>query len=571
METILFLILRKLRRPLILIIASFAISVVGLSLMPGIDDQGNTWYMTIFQAFYVVSYTATTIGFGEVPYAFSQAQRLWMTFSIYLTVIPWFYAIGRIVTLLQDPSLRQATLINSFTKTVEEINSPFYILCSYGESASYLAKALDKKDIRVVVIESVQERLYELELSNTRNSIPSLCGDAKLPENLVRAGVYHPLCKGVVTLTDNDEVNLAVAIAVKLMNPKLQMIARAERDDIAANMASFGTDHIINPYTLFGEQLAIRVHAIGTFILHEWLTSTPGDTLMPPEAPPKGKWIVCGYGRFGKSVVTNLNNENISTTIVEASPTETGCESCIIGSGTEAKTLIDANVKNAVGIIAGTDNDINNLSIIMTAYELNPNLFTVIRRNKRHNSKLFSELKANITMQPTDIIAHECLAHMISPLLAQFLALVRTQNNEWANQLISQLVSVVGENVPETWAITINAESTPAIMSFIEEGVQISLKHLTRNPQNRDEALEIVPLMISQNNQNHLCPSYRTLLQPGDTVLLCSTPAGRRALSHTLNNIKTMSYIIDGIDLPNSIVWRWFSYIFNTKNQTKIR
>lgn len=571
METILFLILRKLRRPLILIIASFAISVVGLSLMPGVDDQGNTWYMTIFQAFYVISYTATTIGFGEVPYPFSQAQRLWMVFSIYLTVIPWFYAIGRIVTLLQDPSLRQATLINSFTKTVEAINSPFYIICSYGESASYLAKALDKKDIRVVVIESVQERLYELELSNTRNSIPSLCGDAKLPENLVRAGVYHPLCKGVVTLTDNDEVNLAVAIAVKLMNPTLQMIARAERDDIAANMASFGTDHIINPYTLFGEQLAIRVHAIGTFILHEWLTSTPGDTLMPPEAPPKGKWIVCGYGRFGKSVVTNLNNENISTTIVEASPTETGCESCIIGSGTEAKTLIDANVKNSVGIIAGTDNDINNLSIIMTAYELNPNLFTVIRRNKRHNSKLFSELKANITMQPTDIIAHECLAHMISPLLAQFLALVRTQNNEWANQLISQLVSAVGENVPETWAITINAESTPAIMSFIEEGVQISLKHLTRNPQNRDEALEIVPLMISQNNQNHLCPSYRTLLQPGDTVLLCSTPAGRRALSHTLNNIKTMSYIIDGIDLPNSIVWRWFSYIFNTKNQTKIR
>lgn len=571
METILFLILRKLRRPLILIIASFAISVVGLSLMPGVDDQGNTWYMTIFQAFYVISYTATTIGFGEVPYPFSQAQRLWMVFSIYLTVIPWFYAIGRIVTLLQDPSLRQATLINSFTKTVEAINSPFYILCSYGESASYLAKALDKKDIRVVVIESVQERLYELELSNTRNIIPSLCGDAKLPENLVRAGVYHPLCKGVVTLTDSDEVNLAVAIAVKLMNPTLQMIARAERDDIAANMASFGTDHIINPYTLFGEQLAIRVHAIGTFILHEWLTSTPGDTLMPPSAPPKGKWIVCGYGRFGKSVVTNLNNENISTTIVEASPTETGCDSCIIGSGTEAKTLIDANVKNAMGIIAGTDNDINNLSIIMTAYELNPNLFTVIRRNKRHNSKLFSELNANITMQPTDIIAHECLAHMISPLLAQFLALVRTQNNEWANQLISQLVSVVGENVPETWAITIDAESTPAIMSFLEEGVQISLKHLTRNPQNREEALEIVPLMISQNSQNHLCPSYRTLLQAGDTVLLCSTPAGKQALSHTINNIKTMSYIIDGIDLPNSIVWRWFSYIFNTKNQTKIR
>jgi len=217
MDTILFLILRKLRRPIILIIVSFGVCIFGLTLMPGVDDQGNTRYLTIFESFYIISYTATTIGFGEIPYAFTQAQRLWMTFSIYVTVIPWFYAIGRIVTLLQDPSLRQATYINSFTKSVEAINTPFYILCSYGESASYLAKALDQKDIRVVIIESQEDRLYDLELSNTLNSIPALCGDAKLPENLIRAGVHHPQCRGVVTLTDNDEVNLAVAIAVKLM------------------------------------------------------------------------------------------------------------------------------------------------------------------------------------------------------------------------------------------------------------------------------------------------------------------------------------------------------------------
>lgn len=124
--------------------------------------------------------------------------------------------------------------------------------------------------MRAVVIESQQERLNELELAETYNVIPYLCADAKLPDNLIKAGVHHPLCMGVVTLTDNDEVNLSVAVAVKLMNPNLSVLARAERDDIAANMASFGTDHIINPYTLFGDQLAMRVHALGTYILHEW-------------------------------------------------------------------------------------------------------------------------------------------------------------------------------------------------------------------------------------------------------------------------------------------------------------
>jgi len=557
MNNILFLILRRLRRPLIVIILSFAIAVVGLTLMPGVDDKGNPWRMSVFQAFYVISYTATTIGFGEIPYPYSQAQRLWMTLSIYLTVIPWFYALGKIITLLQDTALRHAMTTERFAKSVRLIQEPFYILCSYGESASVLAKALDDKGMRVVVVESLQERLNELELSDTRNVIPSLCADAKLPDTLVHAGVHHPLCSGVVTLTDNDQVNLAVAVAVKLMNPDLPVLARAEREDIAANMASFGTDHIINPYVLFGEQLAVRVHAIGTYILHEWLTDVPGDTLPPPECPPMGRWIVCGYGRFGKSVVKNLEREHMTTTIVEAAPELTGCENCIVGSGAEAKTLIEAGVHDAVGIIAGTDNDINNLSIVMTAYELNPKLFVIVRKNKRHNNALFKKFDANITMQPHDIIAHECLAHMISPLLAQFLALARNQSNAWANALVSHLVSVVGETVPETWAVTINSKNAPAVAAFIQQNHGVTLLNLTQDPANRQNYLPAVPLMLLRNNEPWLLPAGSAFLNEGDQILFCGKPMAKSTQLRLLNSHKDLTYVVDGVEVPDSLVWRW--------------
>lgn len=557
MNSILFLILRRLRRPLIFIIVSFAIAIIGLTLMPGMDDKGQPWHMSIFQALYVISYTATTIGFGELPYPFSQAQRIWMTFSIYLTVIPWFYAIGKIITLLQDPSLRQTMIIENFARNVRQLKEPFYILCSYGESASLIAKALDQKGMRAVVIESQQERLNELELSDTKSVIPFLCADAKMPENLIRAGVHHPLCIGVVTLTDNDEVNLAVAVAVKLMNPNLPVLARAERDDIAANMTSFGTDHIINPYTLFGDQLAIRVHTIGTYILHEWLTDVPGDSIPPPETPPRGQWIVCGYGRFGKAVVKNLEREHINTTIVEAMPQLTGCDKYILGSGTEAKTLIEAGIENAVGIVAGTDNDINNLSIVMTAYELNPKLFVVIRKNKRHNDELFKEFNANITMQPTDIIAHECLAHMISPLLAQFLVLSRNQSNEWANQLISKLVSKVGELVPETWGVEINAQKAPAVTELLNKGIDVTLYHLTQNPADREQQMDLVPLMLVRNNMPILVPDITTRLALGDCILFCGRPYAKSTLPILLDHVKTLKYIVDGIEIPDSLVWQW--------------
>lgn len=559
MDSILFLILRRLRRPIILIIVSFSVAILGFTLMPGLDDKGQPWHISLFEALYIISYTATTIGFGEVPYAFSKAQRMWMVLSIYITVIPWFYAIGKIVSLLQDVALKQAITANRFQRAVANLQEPFYILCSYGQSANLLLHALDDKGVRVVVIESSQERLNELELSETKNVVLHICADAVLPENLIRAGILNSFCKGVITLTDNDDANLAVAVSVKLMKPDLFVAARAERTDIAANMASFGTDLIINPYKLFGEQMAMRAHALGVYLLHEWLTGVPGDCLPPPETPPKGKWVVCGYGRFGKSVVENLEREHITTTIVEAMPELTGCSDCIVGSGTEAKTLLEAGIKEAVGIVAGTDNDVNNLSIVMTAYELNPSLFVVIRKNRRHNTALFKQFSANITMQPTEIIAHECLAHLISPLLGQFLYLLRSQSNEWANQLIGKLVSVVGESVPETWSITIDATNASAVTDFLHEGKFLNLAHLTLDPFAREHTLKMVPILHVRNQESVMLPDLSTSLEIGDRILFCGTPSAKSALSNTLNNIRTLTYVAQGIHLPSSLIWRWAS------------
>ncbi|WP_137719146.1 NAD-binding protein [Methylobacillus flagellatus] len=557
MNSILFLILRRMRAPIITVIITYTVAVIGMTLMPGHDPDGNHWQMSLFEAFYVISYTATTIGFGEVPFPYSPQQRLWMTFSIYFTVIPWFYAIGKIISLAQDPSLKQAFITSSFSRGVQQLQEPFYIVCGYGETGSLLVGALDKKGMRVVVVEMLQERINELELEDHQSAIPNLCADAKMPDTLLKAGVRHPMCGGVAALTDDDHANLAIAVAVKLMNPDLPVLARAENDETAANMLSFGTDHIINPYTLFGDHLAMEVHALGSYLLHEWLTGVPGDSLPSPACPPIGKWLVCGYGRFGKSVVENLQREGMSTMIIEADPELTGCDECIVGSGAEAHTLHEAGVTDAVGIVAGTDNDINNLSIVMTAREINPNLFVVIRKNKRFNEPLFQHFNADITMDPSDIIAHECLAHMISPLLAQFLLLARAQNNQWANQLISQLVEIVGESVPETWAATLSITEAPGVLSLLDDHVEVRLAHLLRDPSNRERAMGMVPLLLVRGNEQILLPANDTLLQAHDRLLFCGQASAKASLPLLLCNRKSLSYIIDGKEIADGWVWRW--------------
>ena len=67
MNEVIFVILRRLRRPLIVLIIAYAISVWGLVLIPGLDKEGNVFHLGFFHALYIVSYTATTIGCGEIP------------------------------------------------------------------------------------------------------------------------------------------------------------------------------------------------------------------------------------------------------------------------------------------------------------------------------------------------------------------------------------------------------------------------------------------------------------------------------------------------------------------------
>ena len=57
--------------------------------------------MNFFHAFYFVSILCSTIGLGEIPYPFTDAQLLWTMVAIYSTVIAWLFAIGSLFTLFQ--------------------------------------------------------------------------------------------------------------------------------------------------------------------------------------------------------------------------------------------------------------------------------------------------------------------------------------------------------------------------------------------------------------------------------------------------------------------------------------
>lgn len=84
MNDIVWLTMRRMRGPLVIMILVYSLSVFGMVLISGQDADGNALRVGFLDAAYFVAIMATTIGFGEIPTTFTGAQRLF----VYIVLSP---------------------------------------------------------------------------------------------------------------------------------------------------------------------------------------------------------------------------------------------------------------------------------------------------------------------------------------------------------------------------------------------------------------------------------------------------------------------------------------------------
>ncbi len=560
------MIMSRMRAPLILLIIVYAVSILGLILIPGVDDQGNPWHMSIFHAFYYVSFTATTIGFGEIPYALNDAQRLWVLCIIYMAVVAWLYAIGKILSPIQHNNFKSRLVENRFKCQVCKIHEPFYLVCGLGETGYEVVKALTNEHYRVVVLENDADSFNDHNIDDLQEFVPHLIADASIPKYLQLAGISMKNCHGVIAATSSDEINLKIAICSKLLHPEGKVVCRSDLHSFEENMRSFNTDHIVNPYQTFADIFSMLLHTPSLHLIFDWLTGAPGSQIS--DEPLKlnyGRWILCSYGRFGHVLYQKFLEHDIDTTILEPdedvyqqfrheNPDQ--ADDLIIGTGIDEQSLKKADVVNAVGIIAGGDNDSNNLSSIMTARQLNPDIFVVARQNLRHNSELFAKLKADLVMQPREITARMIRALIINPLLNDYLNLAKKQDEEWSNIVISRLSAVIGDCKPHTWTIDINTTDAPAIEEAIKLGRTVTLSRLSQDPASRDYNLKCVALLHERGGHYEIMPDESTILKDGDSILFCGMHEAMNSMNWILNVMSSLNYVMSYQNEPESYLWR---------------
>ena len=554
-----FLIMRRMRMPLITLIVIFAISIVGLTLIPGIDADGKAARISLFEAFYFMSYTASTIGFGELPYPFTSAQRLWVIVSIYLTVIGWAYAIGTLLTLLQDRSFRQALAFQRFTRKVARLREPFWLLAGYGGAGELLAKDFDAIGRQIVVIDGASDRIDALELGAYHVDIPGLAADAANPNHLSAAGLGHPCCVGVLALTNDDQVNLAVTMAAALLRPGLPVIARTTSVTLAERMRAFGTPTVINPFDRFGDHLRLALHAPACYRLLTWLEAGPGAKLPALGNPPTdGRWVVCGYGRFGREIAKDLRAAGLEVTMIESADRGQPEQGMIAGDATEPAVLARADLASAAGLVAGTDDDTANLSILANARRLNPRTFLVARQNRPTSAALFEAMRLDARLVPVEVVAREVYAQVSTPLLWRFIQDMPARGDPWAAELISRLRQHCGDTLPALWKVKLNREQAPALRGWLDEG-GIALTDLLRSPEDRSRHLRVVPLLLLRGTDAVLAPDGETVLARDDELLFAGVGAQRRELESTMIIDSIAAYVLFDRHIPASWVWRKLS------------
>ena len=551
-----FLVLRRMRAPLIVLIVIFAISVLGLTLIPGQDADGDPYRMGFFDAFYVMSYTATTIGFGELPFPFTYGQRMWLTVSIYLTVIGWAYAIGSLLALLRDRAFRSALALQHFSRKVSRLREPFLLVAGYGRTGELVGRSFDKLGRRFVVLDLDEERIAGLELGSYVADVPGLAADARDPGHLAVAGLGHSCCEAVLALTNDEEANLTIVMAAALLRPELPVIARVGSHTIAERMQAFGNPSTVNAFDRFGDHLRLALRAPAVYQLMSWLESGPGAELPGRGAPPgTGRWVVCGYGRLGRQLTTDLRAEGLDVTVIEVEPADVDDAHLLSGDGSDPWVLAQADLGRAVGLVAGTDNDTTNLSLVAAARRSNPSLFVAARQNRPASAPLFAAMDVDALLVPTEVVAHEVYAQLSTPLLWRFLRETPGMGNEWAQRMVDRLTGVCGTRVQALWKVRLTDQEAPALRSWLASGTA-TLGSLLRNPEDRDDPLHAVPLIVLRDRDATLAPADDFVLRPGDELLFAGWAAARRALSTILLVDGVVEYVLTGRRVPSSWLLR---------------
>ena len=128
--------------------------------------------------------------------------------------------------------------------------------------------------------------------------------------------------------------------------------------------------------------------------------------------------IICGFGIVGEKIADILNEYKIPFIVIEVD--EKKIEQLkkydynfIEGSAMKSKNLKDANIKSAKAIAVVMDDEAKNLFTVITAKDINKDIFIATRTNDLLIKDRIIEAGANYVVMPQKIASKEIIDEII--------------------------------------------------------------------------------------------------------------------------------------------------------------
>jgi Trk K+ transport system NAD-binding subunit len=524
--------------------------MLGFLLIPGMDSNGNTYHMTIFDAFYFISYTATTIGFGELPYAFTYPQRMWVSISIYLTVLGWFYSIGSLLALFRDSLFIQELEKAKFLRQIKNLNEKFIVVLGYNQvTRKIITKALNQ-GLRTVVIEKDRIKINNLILENFTPTVPVLFSESYSVKVLEAAGIKKRNCKAIVSLLEDDALNLKITLIAKTLNKNIKVAVKSTTTNHTENLKDLNAEVVINPFSIISSEINMALSAPNLFKLEKWLYGIDDLNATLPIFP-KGLYIICGYGRMGRKIFEKLTDTNVEVKLIELHKnkdrkfTPDEMSHLVFGNADDKELLLDIGIKEAVAIVAATDDDTTNLSILATAKKLNHSIVTIVRENDILDDFLFKNANINHIFTPSKILVNKVTNALVNPLSDKFLKMIIKKDNEWASKLVSRLLKEIDAK-PLLLEVEINESSSPQIFKHLQLNKTAYLSLLGISLHNKEHKNNIVPLLLQRENDIILTPEWENDIKIGDKILLACDSHAKDDIEYICQNIYEFYYATTG-------------------------
>ena len=219
--------------------------------------------------------------------------------------------------------------------------------------------------------------------------------------------------------------------------------------------------------------------------------------------------------------------------------------------------LAAAGVERAAGFVAGTDNDTTNLSLVAAAHRRQPAAVrrrpaeqagqraAVRRRRPRHAAGARRGGRARGVRAAVDAAAVAVPAGDARP-----------GATTGPTAVVGRLTNLCGKHLQSLWKVRLSARRGAGAARRASPRRPLRLGDLLRSPDDRDEHLHAVVLLVARGDDVHLAPPDDFALEPDDELLLVGAPAARRLLDSTLLIDATREYVLHGRHVPSSWIWR---------------